>query len=73
MKKFVFTMAFVAAALGSLLVSCHKPDPGEDVDPADAYDQILTEDGIYLAIYAFNNGIVSVYDYQLVNHHTTHH
>lgn len=68
MKKFVFTMAFVAAALGSLLVSCHKPDPGEDVDPADAYDQILTEDGIYLAIYAFNNGIVSVYDYQLVNH-----
>ncbi len=66
MKKFTFVFACLALLFSMLFVSCHKdPDP---VDPTESYDQVLTQDGIYLSIFAFNNGIVQKMDYTLVNH-----
>lgn len=62
MKKTMF-LAVLFTLLGAMtLTSCHKPEP----EIQSEYDTILTDDGLYLSIYAFNNGIVAKMDYTKV-------
>lgn len=63
MKKIFSYFCFFL--LAALCASCHK-DPLIEPEP-DPYNQVLTEDGIYLSIYAFNNGIVAKKDFTLLN------
>ena len=62
MKKMLFVMLLAVSTLCLLTVSCKKPQP----TPASEYDRYITEDGIYLSIFAFNNGIVAKMDYTKV-------
>ena len=64
MKRIAFLMFTIILAAGALMTSCEKPEEPVPVSP---YDQELTKDGIYLSIYAFNNGIVSKMDYTLID------
>ena len=58
--------SFLFLFLLAVCVSCHK-DPIVEPDPDSEYDQVLTDDGIYLSIYAFNNGIVGKMDFTLLD------
>lgn len=51
------------ALLVVLACSCQK-DPIDEPTPDDL---VLTDDGIYLSIYAFNNGIVGKIDFTLLD------
>ena len=61
----MFTLCLSAAFL---MTSCKDPEPEPTPSP---YDQVLTKDGIYLSIYAFNNGIVSKMDYTLIDNQSS--
>lgn len=63
MKRIAFLM-FAIISLGAVMTGCKDPEPDPTPSP---YDQELTKDGIYLSIYAFNNGIVSKMDYTLID------
>ena len=68
MKRFVFLMFTISLTAAFLMTSCKDPEPEPTPSP---YDQILTKDGIYLSIYAFNNGIVSKMDYTLIDNQSS--
>ena len=68
MKRFVFLMFTLCLSAAFLMNSCKDPEPEPTPSP---YDQVLTKDGIYLSIYAFNNGIVSKMDYTLIDNQSS--
>ena len=68
MKRFVFLMFTLCLSAAFLMTSCKDPEPEPTPSPN---DQVLTKDGIYLSIYAFNNGIVSKMDYTLIDNQSS--